>query len=65
MIPIDDVLQQSQRGMRGSLTGLETYVVPVSATWLEGRATEAEGTLPFAGLGGILGQWKLPGIVVP
>lgn len=42
-----------------------TYVVPVALTLLQGGALEPEGTLPSARLGGVLGERKLAGIVVP
>lgn len=41
------------------------YVVPVALTLLQGGALKPEGTLPSARLGGVLGQRKLAGIVVP
>lgn len=42
-----------------------THVVPVALSLGESGGREAEGTLPGAGLGGILGQRKLALVAVP
>jgi len=42
-----------------------TYVVPVALTLLDHGVLEAEGTLPASGLGRVLGERELTGIVVP
>jgi hypothetical protein len=42
-----------------------TYIVPVALTLLQSGALKPEGTFPSTRLGGVLGERKLAGIVVP
>lgn len=41
------------------------YVIPVTLALFQRGSGEAKGSLPSAGLGGILGERKLAGIIVP
>jgi len=70
---IEDVQFAAGGGLNGVLTGrvvrdvvaVKDVVVPVALALLEHGALEAEGTLPCASLGGILGERELTGVVVP
>lgn len=44
---------------------VDDVVVPVALALLESGSLEAEGALPAASLGGVLGQWELAIVVVP
>ena len=49
----------------GDVVAIDDVVVPVSLALLQCRALESECPLPPAGLAGILGERKLPVVVVP
>jgi hypothetical protein len=49
----------------GDVVSVHDVVVPVSLTLLHGATLEAEGTVPWSGLGGNLGKRKLSLVVVP
>lgn len=42
-----------------------TYVVPVPLTLPQRRTRKAKSSLPSPGLGGVLGQGELAGIIIP
>lgn len=63
VVPVDDVLQESERVIGAGEKA--TYVVPVPLALLQGRALELEAAHPAAALLGVLGERKLPGVVIP
>jgi len=70
---IEDVQLAAGGGLDGVLAGgivrdvvsIKDIVVPVALALLEEGALEAERSLEAAGLGGVLGERELTGVVVP
>jgi len=72
---IKDVQDAASGGLGGGvlsrvvrhMVAVNDVVVPVSLAGFESRSLESECTLPRTGLGGslVLGERKLPGVVVP